>query len=97
MIDPLVEEILPLAEAARRLPRLRAGRPTHPSTLWRWASRGVRGVRLETVRVGGTTATSTEALKRFCAALNGEPAAAPSPAPITAPGRTEAELDAIGL
>ena len=67
MIDPLLEEILPLAEAARRLPRLRAGRPTHPSTLWRWASRGIRGVRLETVRVGGTCCTiygGTKALFR---------------------------------
>lgn len=95
-IDPLAETTIPLAEAARRLPRLRAGRPVSPATLWRWASHGLRGVRLETVRVGGTTCTSTEALSRFFAALSGV-AAATVPAPSARPGRAEAELDAIGI
>jgi hypothetical protein len=95
-IDPLSETTLPLAEAARRLPRLRSGRPVHPSTLWRWACHGLRGVRLETVRVGGTACTSLEALRRFFAASAGDP---PSP---TVPGtrRAEtsaAELDRIGI
>lgn len=44
------------------------GRRIHPSTLHRWRLRGVRGVRLDTVLIGGTRYTSTEALSRFFAA-----------------------------
>ena len=45
------EELLTLAEAAAKLPRLNGTKP-HTSTLWRWSTRGVRGVRLETRRIG---------------------------------------------
>ena len=95
-IDPMSETVVPFAEAARHLPRLRAGRPVSPATLWRWSSHGLRGVRLETVRVGGTTCTSTEALSRFFARLAGDPVCAASP-PAPAPGRVEAALDSIGI
>ena len=78
MIDPLTEEVIPLGAAAKRLPRLRAGRPVAPSTLWRWATAGLNGIRLETCKVGGTTCTSREALGRFFAALNGQPAERPA-------------------
>src|SRR4051794_13136085 len=77
-IDPLSEETFPLIRARERLPRLRAGRPIAPSTLWRWATHGVRGVRLETVKIGSTTCTSAEALGRFIATLNNQPAPAQS-------------------
>jgi hypothetical protein len=70
-IDPLSDSTLSLTQAARRLPRLRAGRPVHPSTLWRWALTGLRGVRLETAMVGGVRVTSEEALRRFFAAVGG--------------------------
>jgi hypothetical protein len=73
-IDPLNDEILTFAQAARRLPRLRNGRPVSPSTVWRWCSAGLHGVRLETVKVGGVTCTSTAALQRFFAALSDRPA-----------------------
>jgi hypothetical protein len=56
-IDPLAEELLTFAEAAKRLPRLRAGRPINPSTLWRWTRSGARGI-------------SAEALTRFLGKLN---------------------------
>jgi hypothetical protein len=72
-ISPMTEELLPFVAAARRLPSLRAGRPVAPSTLWRWASVGVRGVRLETVCVGGVRCTSVEALQRFIRELSGLP------------------------
>jgi hypothetical protein len=38
-------------------------------------SRGVRGVRLEGVKVGGTTYTSVEALQRFAERLSAHPLA----------------------
>ncbi|NUP96415.1 MAG: DUF1580 domain-containing protein [Planctomycetaceae bacterium] len=36
----------------------------------RWALHGVRGVRLETVRIGGSVYTSREALSRFIERTN---------------------------
>lgn len=65
MIDFASEQVLPLEEAARRLPRRRGNRPVHPTTLHRWAHTGLRGVHLETIQVGGTRCTSIEALQRF--------------------------------
>jgi len=63
------EELLTLTDAAHETP----GRPT-VRTLWRWSSKGVRGVRLQTLKVGGRTFTSREALNRFLAELNERPA-----------------------
>jgi hypothetical protein len=93
-IDPLAEEILSFAAAARRIPRIRNNRPVSPSTIWRWATDGVRNVRLETTQIGGTRCTSMEALRRFFARLNGEPA--PAALPPSAPA-VERQLDAIGI
>ena len=57
------ERILSLLKAAKSLP----DRP-HISTLCRWWRRGVRGVKLETITIGGRRYTSAEALERFSAA-----------------------------
>jgi hypothetical protein len=77
-INPLADDVFSLAEAAKRLPRLRGDRPVAPSTLWRWATRGLRGNRLEIVRVGGVACMSAEALRQFFAALNGQPERPPA-------------------
>ena len=65
MIDIHLEKLVSFPEAARLLPRRRRGRKPHVATLYRWASRGLRGHRLETIRVGGSLCTSVEALQRF--------------------------------
>ena len=65
MIEHSKETLLSFPEASRRLPCGRAGRPTHPSTINRWAKAGLRGIRLETICVGGSRFTSIEALQRF--------------------------------
>lgn len=64
------ERVITLANAARLLPRRRAGRKPHVSTIYRWTSRGLKGIVLETLAVGGTTCTSVEALQRFFDALS---------------------------
>ena len=58
------EQVLTFTEASKVLPPI-GGKRTHPSTLWRWARKGVRGVKLETRRLGGRFVTSIEALDRF--------------------------------
>ena len=83
MIDIYTEAVVTLTEAARHLPRRRKGRPCAVSTVFRWAQRGCRGVRLETVRIGGTKCTSLEALQRFCERLS----RADSPEPPRSPAR----------
>ena len=65
MIDISTEAVVTLTEATHHLPRRRKGKRCAVSTLYRWADRGVRGVRLETIQVGGTKCTSWEALQRF--------------------------------
>ena len=59
-IDIHKHNLLLLRDAAKRLP----GRP-HISTMWRWHKRGVRGIRLATVVIGGQRYTSEEALQEF--------------------------------
>ena len=80
------------------------GQRPHPSTLHRWRLRGVKGVKLETVRCGGKRLCSVESVRRF---LAGVTEATDGPQPST-PARTsrqraaaikraEAELDAAGI
>ncbi len=54
------EKRLTFSNAARFVP----GRP-NPSTLWRWARKGISGVHLEYIRFGRRIFTSREALERF--------------------------------
>jgi hypothetical protein len=79
MIDVTRELTMSLADAAKLpiLPRRRGGKPPHATTLLRWATTGVRGVRLEVVRWGTTLCTSEEALLRFSRALS-EPLSDPA-------------------
>ena len=58
-------DILSLAEAAKALPGKVA-----VSTVWRWATTGQRGVRLDSLRIGGRIYTSRRALQSFCEAVS---------------------------
>lgn len=69
MIDVAQERLVAITEVPARLPRRPNGRKVHVSAVYRWASRGIRGTKLEVVRIGGTTYSSIEALQRFADAL----------------------------
>ena len=69
MIDIRTEQLITFAQAARLRPAGRLGRPTSPSTVYRWATRGLHGCRLEAIRVGGRSFTSVEAVQRFAERL----------------------------
>ena len=77
------EKPISLAESARYFPK----RPS-TSSLWRWSTRGVRGVRLESFCIGGKRYTTEKAVGRFLSTLN-----------LRVPTNTEAdaELMASGL
>ena len=68
-INISTEDVFPLTEAPKRLPP-RRGKRCAISTPYRWAQHGLRGVRLETIQVGGTKCTSLQALQRFCDRLS---------------------------
>ena len=68
MIDVKRETTLRLTQVPDEL----SSRP-HVATVWRWCLRGVRGVKLESLVVGGVRYTSHEAIERFLARLNGQP------------------------
>lgn len=61
MIDLDHELIWGLKEAAENFP----GGAVSYETVRRWATSGIRGVKLEAVRVGGRRKTSREACQRF--------------------------------
>jgi hypothetical protein len=93
-----------LAEAARRIPSFRNGKSTHPATLTRWITRGVRlndgrTLKLAARRFPGGWAVADDALDEFINKLTadrtGEPVA--QPARRQAVERAEAELDRIGI
>lgn len=85
-IDINREQLLSLADAAKRLP----GRPD-VSSLWRWRKRGARGgVKLETIACGERVYTSVEALQRFVAACTTSASSGTTPAPSS---RRAAEID----
>ena len=65
MIDIQNEGLLTFAQVARALPPRRQGRPVNASTVHRWVRVGLRGVRLESIQVGGGRCTSIQALQRF--------------------------------
>jgi len=98
MIDLGSEEVITLTEAAKRLPSLRAGSRPHICTMYRWAQRGIRGVRLETARLGGTTVTSIEAIQRFSERCSGtDPKSVPSKASERSIERKQRECEALGV
>jgi hypothetical protein len=63
------DTVLTLAQAAKAFGRL-SGRTPHVATVYRWATKGVRGVTLETVRLGGLRLVRAQSLEEFLARIN---------------------------
>jgi hypothetical protein len=78
------EQVLPVKKAPKYIP---GNVSTH--TAWRWATRGVRGIKLESMMVGGTRVTSREAIDRFLSKLN------PESVPTTDEADAELSVDGI--
>lgn len=84
------ESVFPLAETPKHVPPRRGGKRLHQSTPFRWAKHGVRGVRLETIRIAGSLCTSVEALQRFFEALSATDEISPTSAPQSDAQRSSA-------
>ncbi len=72
------------------------------TTCWRWAQRGVRGVRLETYNVGGRRYTTRPAVRRFIESTTATAKGEPLPVRTNrqreaAINRAEAELAKLGI
>jgi hypothetical protein len=67
MIDLATETPIYLADVPQYCPRHpRSGKRVAKQAIYRWVRHGVHGVRLEAISIGGTLATSVQALQRFC-------------------------------
>jgi hypothetical protein len=92
VIDPQREEICSLGEGASYITKNFAARKPSLSAISRWAINGLRGVRLESLKIGGQRVTSKEAINRFFAALS-QNEHRPIPAHVTAASeRVERQL-----
>lgn len=103
MLDLCEETPLSLSQVAKRLPPNRGGKPVHVSTVMRWITKGVRGVRLEAVRLGGRWVSTAEALQRFsdcltAARYDSDPAVtATTASTLKAAERADRELATLGF
>jgi len=59
------DELLTMKEAAKRLPTVN-GKPVHPSAIWRWCRKGIKGISLEYMILGGRYLTTMDAIEIFC-------------------------------
>jgi hypothetical protein len=69
MIDINKETLISISDTPKHLPRRRNGKTVHISAVYRWLKKGIKGIRLESARIAGTTYTSLEALQRWSDAL----------------------------
>jgi len=71
MIEISSEALIPISEVPAALPRR-----VSIASVYRWMLRGVKGIHLQTILIGGRRYTSREALQRFAeqttAAASGE-------------------------
>jgi hypothetical protein len=71
MLDLQTQTPLTLNQARRlHFLRGRTGNQISLDSIYRWASKGIRGVVLETRKIGGTTFTTAEAVGDFIERLN---------------------------
>lgn len=85
-------DAVPLTKVSEFVP----GHP-HCATVWRWATKGVRGVRLATVMIGGRRMVTPEALEKFLQALNSEEPAIESGSEVSRRAREASQaLERLG-
>jgi hypothetical protein len=101
-IDIVNEKLISPTEYTKMRPSGRNGRPMSLATVYRHMFQGVKGIRLEHVKIGGNTYTSVEAVQRFVERLTSARAGTPTapagtspPTPPPAPRTPSARARAI--
>lgn len=104
VIDIRREQLVRLTDVPKLscLPLRRKGKQLAVSTVFRWATRGLNGRVLESLKVGGQRCTSLEALGRFFARETFQSAiSSQSQLPANSKAKSshsvEAELDKLGI
>lgn len=95
-IDAARESVLSFGEAARYVGKLKGGKAVAFQTLFRWATKGCRGVVLESICIGGTRCTSKEALQRFFDGVTRARASAPASETAPTSPQVVAPVDLVG-
>lgn len=90
-MDP--NELVPLNEVVKMIPR-RNNNSVHISTLHRWRSVGLKGIKLESIRIGGIYYTTKTALNNFLNNINKKQI---SPVPRDYEEAIEDELRKLGF
>jgi len=84
------DQPLSLPDAAEFLGKITGQKP-HASTLWRWCLKGCKGLKLESICIGGKRFVTAAAIERFIeASSEARPARqtpAPAPAAPPSPGK----------
>ncbi len=81
-----VHEYIPIARASRFFP----GNP-HANSVRRWASRGLHGIKLQSIRFGGKRLVTESWCREFCDAVTASSGSSMEHA------QAEAKLDALGV
>jgi hypothetical protein len=89
-------DLVPLSSVPnlKWLPRRRRGAKLSYTCLWRWSTKGVAGVVLQTVRVGGTPCTTESDLRHFFADVAAAKRGATIAQTIRTPARRAHEIEA---
>lgn len=95
-IDAARESVLSFVEAARYVGKLKGGKALSFQSLFRWATKGCRGVVLESLCIGGTRCTSKEALQRFFDGVTRARASAPSSIAAPTGSQVVAPVELVG-
>ena len=96
---PLADALIPIREAARLFPRRRGDSRVSITTLWRWHTRGSKGIRLNTWLVGGQRYTTAQAVEDFVAARSaaGDATSPQTQSPSKASANAMRQLERMGL
>ena len=84
-----------LSAAACIVEKITGDKP-NPSTIFRWHSRGLKGVKLQTAFAGGHRRTNETWIRQFFDAVT-EAADGPKVTPAITEGSVDRELDAAGI
>ena len=94
MIDVVNEKMMPFRQVPKWCEK-HIGKRIHPTTIHRWRIRGARGVKLDTILIGGQRFTSVETLLRFFA--ESTEAESPASASVTLDRHQQARVKAADI